>query len=256
MQPSDAVALLSADPSQTALLCDFDGTLAPIVAEPSAARPCAGAGAALDALSGRYARVAVISGRPLAFLEPLLPLTIDIGALYGLQRRSSGVRWEHPEAPAWRRVVASVAQRASRDLVSAGVVVEDKGLSLTLHTRRAPQGHEQAAAWAGAVAAKTGLEARAAKASIELHPPLPIDKGTLVTEWSAGASTIAYAGDDLGDLAAFAALDQLATDRTRTTVRIAVDGPEAPAPLIDAADVVLANPAALVELLQRLVAAN
>ena len=45
---------------------DFDGTLAPIVADPTASRPVAGAIEALSALAGAGAQIAVITGRDAA----------------------------------------------------------------------------------------------------------------------------------------------------------------------------------------------
>ena len=60
-----------------------------------------------------------------------------------------------------------------------------------------------------------------------------------------------YLGDDLGDLAAFAALDQLAA-RGIAAARIAVRSDEAPAELLQAADMILDAPEGAAELLQTL----
>ena len=51
------------DPAASAVLTDFDGTLAAIVADPAAARPLPGARQALADVGRQYATVAVISGR-------------------------------------------------------------------------------------------------------------------------------------------------------------------------------------------------
>ena len=94
----------------------------------------------------------------------------------------------------------------------------------------------------------TGLLARPARMSVELHPPVAIDKGTVVQHWAAGAGTVLVAGDDHGDLAAFDALRSL---RAQGVVGfgVAVDGPEAPAELLAAADVVVEGPAGLSDFL-------
>ena len=55
---------LAAEPDRSALFLDFDGTLAAIVEDPTAARPLPGVPALLAALAPRFALVAVISGRP------------------------------------------------------------------------------------------------------------------------------------------------------------------------------------------------
>ena len=47
---------------------DFDGTLSPIVADPADARPLTGAPELLAELARSFAVVAVVSGRPAAFL--------------------------------------------------------------------------------------------------------------------------------------------------------------------------------------------
>ena len=81
LSPDDLAARLARTPGRTALFTDFDGTLAPIVTDPATARPAPGAIEALARLAGRYRRVAVVSGRPLEFLDPVVPDAVDIGAL-------------------------------------------------------------------------------------------------------------------------------------------------------------------------------
>jgi trehalose 6-phosphate phosphatase len=76
-----------------------------------------------------------------------------------------------------------------------------------------------------------------------------------VREWAADAPVVAFAGDDAGDLAAFAALAEL-REQGRTTFSIAVGGPESPRAVLAAADAVLAGPAQLEELLVGLAAAS
>ena len=55
--------------------------------------------------------------------------------------------------------------------------------------------------------------------SVELHPPVDIDKGTVVADLAADADSALYAGDDVGDLPAFAALDALAARGGATSAR-------------------------------------
>ena len=92
--PPGTEALLSpllVDPAATALITDFDGTLSPIVEDPAAARPLDGVADLLVRLSRRFGVVAVVSGRPAAFLAEHLS-AVDDGArqlrlvgLYGLE---------------------------------------------------------------------------------------------------------------------------------------------------------------------------
>jgi trehalose 6-phosphate phosphatase len=68
----------------------------------------------------------------------------------------------------------------------------------------------------------------------------------------AGLEAVLYAGDDVADLDAFAALDRL-RDAGLETVKVAVRGDETPAALVEAADVTVEGPPGLVGLLGRLV---
>jgi trehalose 6-phosphate phosphatase len=244
-------AVLRADPGATALFFDFDGTLAPIVDDPGAATAVDGALELLDGLTRRYRRVAVVSGRPRAFLAARVGTGVDLSGLYGLETRVDGVESEHEDAPAWRGVIARVVAEASEAL-PAGVRVEPKGLSLTVHHREVPEAEGEVQAWAQRTAAATGLQLRPAKRSVELHPPIEVDKGTSVEALSDGCWTVAYLGDDVGDLPAFAALDRLAA-QGRTTVKVAISSDELHPDVAAAADVVLDGPAAVVAALTPLV---
>ncbi len=244
----DALRPLLDDPAGSGLLTDFDGTLAVIVDSPGDAVPHPAAPAALGHLSERLARVAVVSGRPLAFLRPLFPAGVVLSGQYGLEGLEDGSLVEHPDAPPWRAVIAAAAVEL-RSGVPDGVRVEDKGLSLTLHFREHP-GHEAPVRAAAAeVSTSSGLVAREARRSVELHPPIDVDKGTSVLALAAGLRSVCFIGDDAGDLPAFDALDDLALDGVHT-LRVAVASVEAPAALLERADVVLASADEVVELLQ------
>jgi hypothetical protein len=62
-------------------------------------------------------------------------------------------------------------------------------------------------------------------------------QGHAIRNWAAALRAACYLGDDLGDLSAFAALDQLVA-RGIATTRIAVRSDEAPAELLQAADMI------------------
>ena len=61
-------------PSDTVLLCDYDGSLAPIVDLPDDAVALPEAIEVLGTLVGRLARVGIVSGRPVEFLAIRLPV--------------------------------------------------------------------------------------------------------------------------------------------------------------------------------------
>ena len=99
-------------------------------------RPLPGAYQVLDALA-RFAVVAVVSGRPSSFLEPLLPPAVVISGVYGLETVRDGVRSDHVGATSWRGAVEKAARRA-KESGPVGMATEPKGLSLTLHYREHP----------------------------------------------------------------------------------------------------------------------
>jgi trehalose 6-phosphate phosphatase len=250
LSTDEAIAALRADPDRTGVLSDFDGTLSPIVDDPASAVPVDGAVEALDELSRVYRRVAVVSGRPVSFLTKLLPRSITISGLYGLEGVIRGRRRDHPQAGSWREVIDDVVS-VSKAQGPRDMLVEPKGLSITLHYRMHPEIEDDVRLWAERQAARSGLVCRPAKMSVELHPPIDVNKGTAIRELAVGLAAMCYLGDDVGDLDAFAALDEQAA-LGATTVRVAVHSGEAPSVLVDRADVVVQGPAGALDFLRRL----
>ena len=255
-----AVAPLLVDPSSTALLSDFDGTLAPFVDDPAAAVLLPGAGDVLVDLAGRFGRVGVVSGRPVSFLIERLvsgdgvQLAEVDGArlvgLYGLEWSSNdGGVVTAPGAEQWRSVVANVVDRL-RVVAPVGVSIEAKGLTVTVHWRQAPAMAEWVAAAVAEEVRQTGLVAHPGRMTSELRPPLAVDKGTATEALADGFAAVCFLGDDLGDLPAFHALDRLAHDRGLRAVTIAATDAESPAAVADAADVVVEGPQGALEVLR------
>ena len=239
-------------PARAGLFLDFDGVVADIAPEPAAARVREGVPPLLLALSERLGRIAIISGRPVAFVTDMIPEGIDVVGLYGLEWRFRGVHHTRPEAEPYRTTVDELVDAATTRFGAA--VVEPKGLSLTVHYRGDPELEAPMRDWVVAHAERTGMEHRAAKRSFELHPPLTHDKGTVLVELADGLDSVTYIGDDLGDLPAFDGLDRLAT-RGVVTLRVAVDSPETPRSLCRRADLVVNGPSGAEEFLARILAA-
>ncbi|HLN16052.1 MAG TPA: trehalose-phosphatase [Acidimicrobiales bacterium] len=241
---------MRARPDSAALFVDYDGTLAPIVADPGAAAPMPGAPELLGRLAARFGLVAVVSGRPVSFLAAVLgpPSGVGLYGLYGLEElgEDGGPR-PAEEAAAFVPVVAQVVARARAE-APPGLLVEPKGLTMTLHWRTAPGTEAWARAFANEATASSGLVVQDGRMALELRPPLPTDKGTVVARLGRGFAAVACFGDDLGDLPAFAALDQLAADGA-TAVRVAVADAETPPEVTAAADVVVEGPAGALVLL-------
>ena len=246
---ADLLDPLRAHPERAAVLTDFDGTLSPIVEDWTAAAPLAGAKDVLADLAERYAVVGVISGRPVGFLAETLGCTkLRLAGLYGLESVIDGVRIPAEGAEEWRACVEKAVDQATNRF---GALVEDKGLSMTIHFRTKPELAADVLKWAQREEKRTGLVLRSAKASVELHPPVSFDKGTVVEHAVGALQAACFLGDDVGDLPAFAALDRL-RDRGVHTVKIGVRTSEAPSALLDAADLVVEGPIGALEVLRSL----
>ncbi len=244
-----------ADPEGCALCLDFDGTLSNIVEDPAAARPLSEVPQLLASLSRTFGSVAVISGRPVDFLAEVLsrPAGVRLVGLYGLESIDAAGRQVAPAAEAWRAVIADVVEEA-RQQAAHGVYVEPKGLTVTVHWRHAPTQKQWAEEFAEAQVVGRGLKSYRSGLSVELAPPLPVDKGTVTKELVRGRRSAAAFGDDWGDLPVFAALSALA-DKGMTVARVAVAHPESPPEVVAAADVVVDGAQGAVTLLQQMLEA-
>jgi trehalose 6-phosphate phosphatase len=249
------VAALRDRAAEAALFLDYDGTLAPIVDDPAGARPLPGVPELLARLGDRLAVVAVVSGRPVAYLEGALgrPARVHLAGLYGMEEiGADGALRRDAAAEEWRDAVGDVAASLLRD-VPPGVVVEPKGLAVTVHWRRAPARAGPARAAAAAAAARSGLVTQPGRMSIELRPPVHADKGTVVLRLGAGHAVVGCFGDDVGDLPAFDAVSALGRAGA-TTVTVAVADAESPPEVVARADVVVQGPGGAVALLEAIAA--
>ncbi|MSO37783.1 MAG: trehalose-phosphatase [Acidimicrobiia bacterium] len=238
------------DPQRSAVLVDFDGSIAAIVDDPTAARVLPVARDALAALVGKVAVVGVISGRPIEYLVDALDCDgLQLVGQYGLERLVDGVIIEDPRSLLSLDVVAAVAEEAEKQFPD--LYVERKGrLAVTLHWRRSPIRAREATEWATAQGQRLGLALYPTRMAIELRPSIPMDKGTAVEELCAGLSTALFAGDDYGDLTAFDALDRLADVHSLSNaIRIAVRSDEEPAELVARSDIQVDGPSGLADLL-------
>lgn len=231
---------LAEAPRRTGLFLDFDGVLAPIVPRPEDAVPPPETIAELERLAGRYALVAVVSGRA----------GDDVRSRVGVE----GVRYvgSHgleltPQAERWRRALAAF----TADAPWPERQIEPKGLSVAFHYRDRADEREAVRELErlAEAAREEGLVARFGRKILEVLPPVGSHKGTAVRRLleEAGLVRALAAGDDTTDLDSFAALDGL-----ELAVRVAVSSEESPPALREAADVVVADTGAFLELLRLL----
>jgi trehalose 6-phosphate phosphatase len=229
--------------ARAALLFDFDGTLSPIVPRPEDARPVEGAVDVLRSLLERAATVAIVSGRREPFLREQLPLDgLEVVGLHGVD-------------PAHRMPAEVVDAATSIAAGEPGATAEEKVATVAIHVRRAPDPDAAAARIAPllvALAQRHGLRVLEGRRVYELVPP-DAGKGEVVARIVAreGTEAALYAGDDVGDVPAFAALEDAAR-RGVGICRVAVVGDETPTELRERADLKVPGPEALVRLLRDL----
>ena len=245
----EVLAPLLAEPSTAGVFADFDGTLAPIVDVPDAATPLPGVRDVLHHLSERLATVAVISGRPVSFLQRWLDgPRVVLSGLYGLEMAIGDERLDHPRIGAWREAVDDVVAAAGAD-GPAGMFVEHKGVSVTLHYREHPEAADAVLAWARRQADRSGLELRTARMSVELHPPIGTDKGAVLYTMASHLRSACFIGDDVGDLPAFAALDRLRGEG-HSVAKVVVRSTEVAPEVAATADLVIEGPEEALALLE------
>jgi len=248
---------------------DFDGTLSPIVEDPATAVIHPDAPTALGDLAAQVRAVVVITGRParqvvqLGHLEALadsLPAEAHLAVMgqYGQERWDSTTRaFTSPEPPAGLRAFREELPRLLAEQDAGAALIEEKGLAIAVHTRQLPDAKEAFARLA------TSLAEAAERNDLHLEP------GRLVLEVrSAGmhkgialreameqydGSGVVFVGDDLGDVEAFHAVEDL-RERGVPGLLVCSSSDEQEA-LAELADVVVGGPAGVVDLLEGLAAA-
>ncbi|EFE76483.1 trehalose-phosphatase [Streptomyces filamentosus] len=255
-----------ARPDRAVVALDFDGTLADIVPDPEQARAHPGTVEALAALAPKVAAIAVITGRPAG-------VAVRYGGFAGVPGLEHLVVLGHYGAERWDAVTGTVHAPAAHPGVTAvraelpgvlhefgawnGTWIEEKGQAVAVHTRRAqdPQAaFESLRGPLGELAAKHGLIVEPGRLVLELRPP-GMDKGVALAGFVAEleAESVIYAGDDLGDLAAFAAVEKLRGEGPDGIPGLLVCSGSAEVPeLAERADLSVPGPAAVVDFLAAL----
>jgi trehalose 6-phosphate phosphatase len=237
MEARELLARLAAEPRRAAILLDVDGVLAPIVERPEDASVPAETRRELERLRAEYALVAAVTGRQSEDARRVVGVDgLTIVGEHGLELE--------PEAEAW-------VERLDAFLDGVAWPSERKRLTASFHYRTHPR-PLQARKELGAVAelaASQGFRPCWGRKVLEIRPPVDADKGTAVRRLLERhrLDRALYAGDDTTDLDAFRALDPL-----ELAVRVAIASPEGPPELAAAADLVVADPPALLELLRAL----
>lgn len=237
---------------------DFDGTLAPIVPSPDEAALPEAARAALVSLARRAdTDLAVISGRGLEDLRRRVGIPeIYYAGNHGLEIEGPGVQEVHRRAAEARpRIAACDARLRTLLRGEVGVLIEDKGLTLSIHYRQAqdPGAVDRVRdAIRGCAELLDGLRLTEGKKVFELRPDVDWDKGRatnfllqILDAAAALAIPSIFIGDDRTDEDAFRAI------RDRGDGIVVADDPDHDT----AARAYLRSPAEVAALLESLAAA-
>ncbi len=259
----EGLAALLARPRASLAALDYDGTLSTIAQRPEEATPAPGALEAVGSLAERVGAVVLISGRPAGQLLELTGLRrhparhlITVLAQYGLERWDGHTDQlsSPPALPGVAGARRELAALVEDSQTPHGVSVEDKGQALVVHTRLTADPDGVLAALRprlDAIAERAGLEPHPARNALELRPPGYEKGGALLRFTRERASEVVlFIGDDLGDLPAFDALDQLREEGI-PGIGIVSDSAEVTG-LRERADLLLDGPPAVVAFLREL----
>jgi len=201
------------------LLSDYDGTLTPIVSRPEEAILSLEVREKIHALAEASAfSVGIISGRPLPEIKAMVGVAgIYYAGNHGLEMEGPGLKLIIPAAEAARAEIKDLTKQFSAKLANiAGVIVEDKGLGLSIHYRLVKK--SQVNAVAEIFHQITSPRLREGKIKVtsgkkvwEVRPPIDWHKGKAVETIMAEIKKVLkceqlltiYLGDDTTDEDAF-----------------------------------------------------
>ena len=215
---AQALEVLRADPSRSAILLDIDGTLAPIVRHAEDAHVPEPTRAPLIQVARRYGLVACVTGRQAATARRIVSLgTITYLGNHGAELLRGGATEVEldPDIADWAHRVRAFAEREldDDDLRRLRIRGEDKDIIAAFHWRGAPD-QDAAEAFVRAIgerAEEDGLWTHWGRKVLEVRPPVELDKGRGIEHLleDAGMRAGVYVGDDRTDLDAFAGLRRL-----------------------------------------------
>ncbi len=256
--------------ARTVVGLDFDGTLSPIVDDPTEAGIHPEAAEVLSALAEQVRAIAVITGRPakqvlaLGGLDEVGDAVVEHGTdlyvfgQYGNERWSTARREVlSPPPPPGLAAFLDALPPVLRRTDAEDAWIEEKGLAVAVHTRRLPDAADARERLLDPIrdlATAHDLVTEPGRNVVEVRAAGK-HKGdavhTLVEELDAGG--FLFAGDDLGDVEAFDAVGELA--ETGMPTLLVCSASHEGAALVDRADVVVPGPEGVLDLLRHLAGA-
>ncbi len=249
----EKLVLLYDNSDSRALLCDFDGTLAPIIDDPELARPPDRICSALANLGQHLEVVGIISGRELEFLDQVFsPYSgggshIKLFGLYGAQ--SNDKQFSDLLNPKWMN---DELEQKLLEFISPlldKIEIETKKTGIVLHYRLNPSVAKDVLILAEQAAKEFHLQLTPGKKVIELTIDNQITKATVVDYMRSYLDSICYIGDDYGDILAIDTVNK----KVKNGLSIAVFSEEMPDELLYMSQLILPNTSAVHELIYLLV---
>ena len=230
------------DCSPFGFITDIDGTISPSSSDPMHIAVPAENLLNLARIVPRFALVAVISGRATAEIRNLINIPgIRYYGHYGMEWDESGSMVVHPDAVSYLPDVRSVAAMIGEITHLEGLVVQDKGLTISLHYRRSPdpaRTRDQIYSWLSRCPAAAGLRIIEEKMVVGILPPVAYDKGNALSKLIDDHSLkgAIFLGDDTADVPGFRVVRKFRVDRGFEGYGVLVTGKETPAEIIPEAD--------------------
>jgi trehalose 6-phosphate phosphatase len=261
---AEALRPLTDRPEAAAVLCDIDGTLAPIVERAEEAAVPDQTSRLLGRIARRYAVVACISGRGATEARRIVGVGgIAYAGSHGAELLLPGQAQAElvPAFATWAgRVREFALSKDSAELRMMRIRIEDKGPIVAFHWRGA-RDEEAAEMRLGVIAQEAeeaGFMTHWGRKVLEIRPPVPISKGHAARELlrRAPVRSALFGGDDATDLDVYDALGELrAAGALDTAVCVGVRSTEGPAAIVERADLVVDGTPGFVQVLEILAGA-
>lgn len=204
------------------LLLDYDGTLTPIVETPSKAIIHKDTRELLQKLSrSPNCKIGIISGRKLEDIKNIVGIdSIIYAGNHGLEIQGLKIKFENQVSPRLKSIIRNIAVDTQKRLSGIkGVLIEDKGLTLSIHYRLVskkdmPVFEKVVSEVTNPYMVSDKIKVNSGKKVYEIKPPVKWDKGKVVLWFLARQQFISgvkdvlpiYIGDDITDEDAFKVL--------------------------------------------------
>jgi len=204
------------------LLLDYDGTLAPIVETPRKAVIHKDTKELLEKLSrSLYCKIGIISGRMLEDIKNIVGIRgIIYAGNHGLEIEGPKIKFESRVSPQLKSIIRNIAADMQKRISGIkGALIEDKGLTLSIHYRLVdkmdlPLFKKVLSEATRPYTAQGKIKVNSGKKVYEIKPPVKWDKGRVALwlfarqQFISGEKKVlpVYIGDDMADEQAFRAL--------------------------------------------------